>query len=193
MSLLNSIKNTIGNYLLAQDARQLRRQKAFINLEQARSVGIVFDATDPEQFDLVKKYVSYLKDMKKKVKAIGFFNKKELPPLTYSKLEYDFFTLKELNWYNFPESLYVKNFIADEHDMLLDLNLMDEFPLRCVSTLSKARFKIGKRSDRNSSIFDMMIETDGTKGLKFFLRNVDEYILKINKTQEKTSSSHGPN
>ena len=110
-------------------------------MEEAKTIGIVFDATDKEDFELVKKYVLYLKEMKKKVKAIGFFNQKESPPMAFSKLEYDFFSLKDLSWNNIPNSVYVKNFIADEYDILLDLNLNDLFPLRYISSLSKARFK----------------------------------------------------
>jgi hypothetical protein len=158
-------------------------------MEEAKSVGILFDATESSNFDLVKKYIVYLKDMKKRVKAIGFYNQKQTPPMAYSKLEYDFFTMKDLNWYNFPDNIYVRNFIEDEYDILLDLNLSDLFPLRYVSSLSKAKFKVGKKSDRNSGIFDMMIDADASKGMKYFLRNIDAYLFIINKKHDKHISA----
>jgi GTPase SAR1 family protein len=161
-----------------------------MNMEEAKTIGIVFDATDKEDFDLVKKYVTYLKEMKKKVKAIGFFNQKETPPMAYSKLEYDFFSLKDLSWNNIPNNIYVKNFIEDEYDILLDLNLNDLFPLRYISTLSKARFKAGKKNEKNNSIFDMMIELGKGKNLKFFLKNIDTYLFVINKKNDKQFSAN---
>lgn len=157
-------------------------------MEEAKTIGIVFDATDTIDFDLVKKYVTYLKEMKKKVKVIGFFNQKVTPAMAYSKLEYDFFSLKDLSWNNIPNSIYVKNFIEDDYDILLDLNLDDLFPLRYISSLSKARFKAGKKSEKNNSIFDMMIELEKGKNLKFYLKNLDTYLFVINKKNDKQFS-----
>jgi len=185
MSILNSIKNVIGNYFLSLELNSLHRNKTFMNMEDAKTVGILFDATENEIFDLVKKYILYLKDMKKCVKAIGFYNQKETPPMAYSKLEYDFFTIKDLNWYNFPDNIYVRNFIEEEYDILLDLNIHDSFPLRYVSSLSKAKFKVGKKSKRNNFTFDLMIDADASKGMKYFLRNIDTYLYIINKKHDK--------
>ena len=190
MSLIQNIKNAFGNYFLSVERKSVRRNKKFMNMEEAKTIGIVFDATDKEDFELVKKYVLYLKEMKKKVKAIGFFNQKESPPMAFSKLEYDFFSLKDLSWNNIPNSVYVKNFIADEYDILLDLNLNDLFPLRYISSLSKARFKAGKKSEKNNSIFDMMIEMEKGKDLKFFLKNIDTYLFVINKKNHKQFSEN---
>ena len=190
MSLIQNIKDAFGNYFLSMERKSVHRNKKFMNMEEAKTIGIVFDATDKEDFELVKKYVLYLKEMKKKVKAIGFFNQKESPPMAFSKLEYDFFSLKDLSWNNIPNSVYVKNFIADEYDILLDLNLNDLFPLRYISSLSKARFKAGKKSEKNNSIFDMMIEMEKGKDLKFYLKNIDIYLFVINKKNDKQFSAN---
>jgi hypothetical protein len=185
MNLIQNIKNIAGNYFLSGDVKALHRNKNFVNMQDAKTVGIVFDAMDAGNFDLVKKYITYLREMKKRVKAIGYYDQKNIPSMTYSKLEYDFFCQKDLTWYNSPSNIYVKNFIDDKFDILLDLNLNDLFPLRYISTLSKANFKVGKKSDRNNSIFDLMIETDEKKGLKYFLKNIDTYLFIINKKHDK--------
>ena len=117
MDLIKPIQNFLGNYFLQKEAKHLVREKAFLNLTQAKTIGIVFDATLKEDFDLVKKYIVYLKEMKKRVKAIGFFNQKEIPVIAYSKLEYDFFSLKELTWYNAPSNVYVQNFMEEKYDL----------------------------------------------------------------------------
>lgn len=185
MSFIQTIKNLAGNYFLSGETKALKRDRRFMNLEEAKTVGIVFEATDNADFELVKKYITYLREMKKRVKAIGFYNQKNIPALSYSKLEYDFFCQKDLNWHNSPNSIYVKNFIDDKFDILLDLNLNDLFPLRYISSLSKASFKVGQKSERNNSIFDLMIETTEGKGLKYFLKNIDTYLFIINKKHDK--------
>ena len=186
MSVIQDIKNFAGNYALSQEVKSLRRNKMFLNLEEAKTVGIVFDATENENFELVKKYITYLKDLKKRVKAIGFFNMKDTPAMAYSKLEYDFFSLKDLAWNNIPKNIYVNNFIEDQFDILLDLNMKDSFPLKYVSSLSRAKFKVGKSSKWNSSIFDLMLDIDASKNLKYFLKNLDTYLFIINKKHDQT-------
>jgi len=186
MSVIQDLKSIVGSYILSGDVKSLRRDKMFVNMQDAKSVGIIFEATDAGDFELVKKYITYLREMKKRVKAIGFYNQKNIPAMTYSKLEYDFFCQKDLNWYNAPDNIYVKNFIQEKFDIVLDLNLNDLFPLCYISSLSRATFKVGKKSDRNNSIFDLMIETDEKKGLKYFLRNIDTYLFIINNKQDKT-------
>ena len=186
MSVIQDIKNFAGNYALSQEVKSLRRNKMFLNLEEAKTIGIVFDATENENFELVKKYITYLKDLKKRVKAIGFFNMKGTPPMAYSKLEYDFFSLKDLSWNNIPNNIYVKNFIEDHFDILLDLNMKDSFPLKYISSLSRAKFKVGKSSKWNSSIFDLMLDIDASKNLKYFLKNLDTYLFIINKKHDQT-------
>lgn len=185
MSLIQNIKNTVGNYFLSGEVKALKRDKMFVNMQDAKTVGIIFDATDNSNFELVKKYITYLREMKKRVKAIGYYDQKTIPAMAYSKLEYDFFCQKDLTWYNSPNSIYVKNFMDDKFDVLLDLNLGDIFPLRYIAALSKANFKVGKKSERNNSIFDLMIETDEKKGLKYFLKNIDTYLFIINKKHDK--------
>ena len=173
-----------GNYFLSGEVKALHRDKMFMNMQDAKTVGIVFDATDNSHFELVKKYITYLRDLKKRVKAIGYYDQKNTPAMAYSKLEYDFFCRKDLNWCNVPNNIYAKNFMDDKFDILLDLNLNDLFPLRYISSLSKASLKVGKKSERNNSIFDMMIEAPEEKGLKYSLRNMDSYLSIINRKHD---------
>ena len=106
-----------------------------------------------------------------------------MPPMTYSKLEYDFFSQKELNWMGKPSGVVVQNFIREEYDLLIDLNVHDHFPLRYMAALSKAKFKVGKYSERDTDMYDMMIDADNTKTVKYFLRQVDIYITMMNKAE----------
>lgn len=181
MNLIQNIKNYAGNYFLLHEMKSVRRTKMFLNLEQAGTIGIVFDATDNDDFELIKKYIGYLRELKKRVKAIGFFNMKNTPPMAYSKRDYDFFSLKDLAWNNVPKNIYVKNFIEEQFDILIDANLKELFPLRYISSLSRAKCKVGKSSRWNTLVFDLMFDIDSSQNLKFFLKNLDNYLFIINK------------
>ena len=41
MNVIQDIKNFAGNYVLSQEVKSLRRNKMFLNLEEAKTVGIV--------------------------------------------------------------------------------------------------------------------------------------------------------
>lgn len=158
-----------------------------MNMNDAKTIGILFDATNAEDFELVKRYVVYLRDMRKKVKAIGYFNLKDVPQLTYSKLEYDFFAHKQLNWQMKPFDPFIKNFIEEEMDILIDLNIAEHLPLKYIASLSHARFKVGKTQQNSADIYDLTIDQPGDKTLKYFMRQVDTYLLMINKSGDSAA------
>lgn len=175
------IRKLFGNYLLKKEISRLQRNKRAFNMSEAKTFTILFEASKLEDVDLVKKYVVYLKEMKKKVRVVGFFNTPYPPDFTYSKLEYEFFSMKELTWYLAPAGVFVKNFLEEEFDVLIDLNLDDHFPLKYISTLSRSCFKVGKYSEENEKVYDLLIDFESGKNFKFFLRQVDIYLDMINK------------
>jgi hypothetical protein len=188
LSIIASMKGLFGNYFLRQEMTGLSRNRDMVSLADAKTIGIVFEATDKEEFELVKKYVLYLREQKKKVKAIGYFSGGETPAFTFSKLEYDFFSKKDLNWYYKPNDKFVHNFILEEFDILIDLNIHGHFAMKYVSGTSRARFKVGQYNKEDESIFDLMIEGAEDKGLKYYLRQVDTYLQMLNKDKSDSNA-----
>jgi hypothetical protein len=181
LNILTQIKNSIGAYFLRQEMASLNRERSMLSMDDAKSIGIIFESSNKDDFELVKKYVLYLRELKKKVKVIGFFSEGATPAFTYSKLEYDFFSKKDLNWFNKPNDKFVSNFMEEDFDILIDLNIHHHFALRYISGISKARFKVGQHEPGGEKIYDLMIEGTSGKGLKFLLRQVDTYLLMLNK------------
>ena len=58
---------------------------------------------------------------KKDVKALGFVNLKELTHHHMPMLQFDFFFLKDLNWYYKPQNYIIKNFVEKDYDILINL------------------------------------------------------------------------
>jgi hypothetical protein len=175
---LKDIQRKIGEMFLKKELTGFSRERGFKGFPASSTIGIIFNATDAEEFELVKKYVKYLRDLKKKVKTIGYFEQRDIPDMTYSKIEYDFFSKRDLNWHQKPIKPFIDNFLEEEYDILIDLNIKDLFPLKYIASLSKAKFKIGRFAE-NIDLYDLMIEMEQEKGLKFFLKNLDNYLLQI--------------
>lgn len=179
MGFIDNIKKTYASRQIKADAKNVVRQKVAVNIEEAKTIGIAFEFTTNEDFELLKKYVLYLREYKKKVKAIGYYTSKEEPNISYSKVDYDFFGKKSHNWYGKPTDHIVTNFIEEEFDILIDLNVNDQSVLTYIAAMSKAKFKLG-RFEENDYIHDLLFESPKEKGLKFFLKQVDTYLAMIN-------------
>ena len=78
----------------------------------------------------------------------------------------------------------MNNFIAEEHDVLIDLTMDDYLPLQYIVAKSRARFKVGRFTEGNKRFLDMMIDTAGAHSLPQLISNIDRYLLMINRKVE---------
>lgn len=176
--VIKKFRKWIAERLLS--GRGNERTPKVYNLADSRTIGILFDATKKEDLDLVKKYVAYLHEMNKNVKALGYVDSKDLPEGNYSKFEYAFVGKKDLTFFMKPQGAQVEDFIKGSYDVLIDLNIYNCFPLRYIAVTCNAKFKIGYLCEKNKVSHDMLIEAEPSKGLKYLLRQVDVYFAMIN-------------
>ncbi len=180
--MINRIKNLFAEARLKRKAESAKRRKAFINIAEAKTIAIIFEATNVDYLELVKRFVASLKEKKKIVKVVGFFDQKSNPEnLVYSKSDFDFFNAKELTAGNQPSSPYIKTFVGEAHDVLIDLNIHNKFPLRSIALQSVARCKIGIDIPENKSVHDVLISVKPEEGLVRYLGQVERYLDMINK------------
>ncbi len=181
MKLFDRIKEWLGMRRLLKEAMPDRRPVAK-NLAHCVKVGIVYLAVDEKAHTDVRNYVKKMKDELglHRIQCIGYADVKELPFYLHAKLNFDAFCLKDLNWYRIPGGNTVNNFIAEEHDVLIDLTLEDYLPIQYIVAKSRARFKVGRFTDSNKRFLDMMIDTAGANSLPQLIANVDRYLLMIN-------------
>lgn len=169
----------IGRYFLKKESAS--RARAIMNMDTAKSVGIIYNADNIEQVELVKEYIEFLRKKGKKVKSLGYVAQKELPGNIHTSIDQQCFTMKDINWYYKPATNIINSFVKEEYDILLDLNITDSLPLEFVTTLSMGKCKVGKYSKKNESLYDIMIDTGEEKSLKYFLKNIDTYMDMLNK------------
>jgi len=176
-----NLKLAIGKYLLHNQMKINPREIQVFNLSQSATIGMVYDATNRQDYEMVKKFAKYLKEKGKSVMALGFINSKDPGSLRNTQLEYRFFTKKDLNWYFKPNCLEVNNFIERRFDILLDLSIDYCFPIKYICGLSRSSFKVGLSDKGAEKYFDMMIDIGQNKTLEHFLKNIDVYINMVNK------------
>ena len=180
MQFIEDFKQKVGKWVFQRELKTNKRTKEVCNLEDANSIGILYDATSEEQLKMVKPFVSYFFDLKKDVKALGYVNSKQLSFHHTPKLQYDFFYQKDLNWYYKPQNYIIDNFVKKEYDILINLCDSSIIPIKYLVASSIAHFKIGIHEE-NYEIYDLMISLKDDKSMEKLMHEIKHYINLINK------------
>jgi len=180
MQFIEDFKQKVGKWVFQRELKTNKRTKEVCNLDNAQSIGILYDATSEEQIKIIKPFVSYFFDLKKDVKALGYVNSKQLSFHHTPKLQYDFFYQKDLNWYYKPQNYIIDNFVKKEYDILINLCDSSIIPIKYLLASSIAHFKIGIHEE-NYEIYDLMISLKDDKSMEKLMHEIKHYINLINK------------
>jgi len=178
MQFIEVIKQKLGDFFFKRELKSNPRQREVHNLHSAQSIGILYDATERENMMKVSEFVNTLFKTKKDVKALGFVNLKELTHHHMPMLQFDFFFLKDLNWYYKPQNYIIKNFVEKNYDILINLCDSDCIPIKYLAGSSQAKFKVGKYEE-DIDLYDMMIDVKENT-LSALIKEIHHYLNVIN-------------
>ena len=180
MQFIEDIKQKVGKWVFLRELKNNKRLKSVCNLSDAKSIGILYDASSESQIKDIKPFIDYFFNLKKEIKALGFVNHKQFSSCHSPKLQYDFFNRKDLNWYYKPQNYIIDNFIQKEYDILINLCDSRVIPVKYLVASSIARFKIGIYEE-NYQIYDFMISLNEDAGVIKLMSEIKHYIELINK------------
>lgn len=180
MSFIADIKLKIGLKILHSKMNKLQRKRGIFNFDNAKSAGIVFNASSQDSYDVANKFLKFLEEKKITVKSIGFVNSKEVRDFYRETVNTSFFSRKNINWYGKPKNENVEKFINNDFDILLDLSLTDEYPILYISALSKAKFKVGRLTGKVEYL-DFMIDISKNPDYYFLIEQIKHYLSILNK------------
>ena len=176
--LTERIITRFGRYFLARNAALNKIDREFIPFSHAKKIGIVYNALNKEEADLVLKFAALLENKGKVVNTLGYLNRKQLDGEFTPNYRNDFFCNKDLTAMRLPKEMSVKRFISEPFDYLMNLYVQDDFALIGISALSKAKFRIGQYRKEYIECFDLMLKPK-EDGLKDLLDEI-KYYVKIN-------------
>jgi hypothetical protein len=177
--MIKALRRILANLRFKRELDENKNGHETVSFDAAKKIGLLYDATEPKNFEIVKEYVKNVRSRQKEVLALGYVDKKELPQNQFAQLGLDFFTRKDLNWQHFPQSLEVSNFIREPFDIVLNLSDNSVFPLRYIAAVSKAKFRVGRFDESSVPCYDMMIEATPDIELKQFINQAEELLVKI--------------
>lgn len=180
MSLNKKLQNQVAHYFFTREIQKVKRIRSSVSFKKAHTVGILYDATEERDYEIVKAYVKKIRDeWKKDVLALGFYNGQQLPPMRFSKLGMDFFTKKSVNWHYKPRHPMVNKFINLGFDILIDLSINKNLTLQYIFALTHAKFKIGRYDKKQAAIYDFMIKADEKITLIQLIEFINQYLNHI--------------
>jgi len=177
--MFGKLRIKIGKYYFKREKAKTDCHRQMTSLQDAQRIGILYTLDDVPDYERVSDFVAQLQNDHKEVKALGFVKNKNLVQRFLPKLSFDFFSKRDLTWFYKPMHEQVKDFIEKEFDLLIDLSMQDNFPLKYIAGLSNALLRVGKFSDENSAYYDLMIDTKPTMTTDEYLGQIQHYLTII--------------
>jgi hypothetical protein len=159
MKWADQIKSRIGRQMLAGKSGSADRKINLCTLSEAKSIGILYNATEYVSFEIIRDLVKQLSNSSITIKVLGYVESKKLIDHYLYRKGFDFFCKTDLNWYYKPVSSQTEQFINEPFYLLINLSLDYQFPIYYISSASKASFKTGRYSLTDTSL-DFMIDIE---------------------------------
>ena len=175
--MFRNIRHFYGSYDLRKKARQLNRQKAIHNFTTAKTAGILFNCENTEDFNSIREFKQFLESHHINVEVLGYVHEKQVPDHYLLRQGFNFFCIKDLNWFQSPTGKFVLDFSTRKFDILFDLSIKEYFPLNYLSRLSPAAYKIGIYKETDD--YDLMIGLTEQKTVLYFVDQIKHYLSLI--------------
>lgn len=156
---------------------KLQPDSTVVNYNDAKKVGVLYNAADPADVALVSKYIQSLQQKGKVVQGLAYIP----DPKKALDVTADHFTNKHVSWLFVPNSMDVQSFIKERFDLLVNLYTKPSLPLEYIAALSEAKYKVGRYIEDKTYCFDLMVYLDEQKNLGSMIKEVDHLLTEINK------------
>lgn len=187
MELFRNLRLNLGKSSLSGKAARTKRKSVYTNFQDIKSIGIVWDASNTEDFRSLSRFHQKMSEKNIEISIFGYYTGKDLPA-QYTAIRYlNCLKKEETDFFYRPVTASASEFIDRQFDLLIDINFKNLFTLLYVSTLSRARFKVGlSGSNPETSPFDLMISAKSTIDIESYLEQVIVYLEMINSGTTKT-------
>jgi hypothetical protein len=174
MDILERIRLYFYQSVLKQRSAN-RPRRSIVNLDDAKTVGILYDSTDPASDKIITQFSDMLLSKGKAVEVLAFVNDKKVE----SKGSLAIFNPKGVNWYGIPTDERVLAFSAKSFDLLICALTEESKALEYIAYISRAKYRVGPFDERKTHCYDLMIEVGIKKDLTYLLQQMQHFLASI--------------
>ena len=176
---IKRIQQRLGLYHLKRQQKHLKRNVKAFSIDQASTIGIIYNATHRNDSATVKKFIQYLKEERKDVLSIGYIDVKDSSDIVTPHLNYVYFDNSNLSKCLIPGGDDVERFINKSYSILIDLTITASFPIEYITTLSQAKFKVGAKGGYRDKVCDLTIDIDKNNNIAYLITQIKHYLKMI--------------
>jgi len=181
MSLVQELKLRFANFLLNRHNFRPGLLNSPLNLDKARTIGIVFKAGSKADTETIKAMSKSLNEQGKTVYMLEFFDSDENTDNLLKTKHYSFITRKDLTFLNLPKKHAIADFAAHDFDITMAFCFDKCLSIHYAMAVAKADFKIGLYSPEYAHIYDFMIQDDQQSSIQYAIHTLQYYLNSIHK------------
>ncbi|MGH1433089.1 MAG: DUF6913 domain-containing protein [Lewinella sp.] len=172
MGIIDRIKERF--YLKSLPAK-IARNKGRVprNIEEAKTIGILFDATDIDYRKKTLAYADKLRKQGKKVSTLGFIATAD-KEATFS---FDFFTLRQIDWAQRPNGDAITHWLNLDLEVLICLFPQSSKFTEYLALHTRAGLKIGPVAT-NPSCYDLMLDMPAKSTPQQIIQQYEQVLAK---------------
>lgn len=176
--ILRPIRLRLHRWVLKKRLAHHEVDHPSVSLENARHIGILFNATDPANNVTIQNYAQSYKEKDKRVEILGYIHGSH----PQESLPFPFFSRKRLTWLFIPKDPAVDHFMNQRFDILLNAYTDNRAVLDYITTLSNAKMRVGPYRKSKTECYDVMVDLNQKHPPLNELLNTFERYLKMIKT-----------
>lgn len=181
MEMFKNIRLNRGKSILKNKMARIKRKRFKGNISSAKTMGLLWDTSNPDDLSILSQFHQKMAERKIDVKILGYFPGNNLPNKLTAIRFLTCLKKEDINITYRPVSQEAHEFINTPFDLLIDINFKNIFPLRYISCLSSAGFKVGIFDNGNeNNPYDLMMEFNKTTDINTYLTEVIYYLEMIN-------------
>jgi hypothetical protein len=176
------LKRLFNSYIKRRLFLAYRKQKRFVNivtLQEAKTVGILWNPLDEESLESYESLRKLLSDRRIKSFGIAYIvskrEKETMATVSHSWL----ISSNNVSFLGRPRSGDGVSFIQQEFDILIDLSILKCIPLQYLLIHSSAKFKIGWQA-ADPNVYDLEIDVTSQPRSRFLMEQIVYYLDKLN-------------
>lgn len=172
----------IGRYKMKRRLLHLKRIPYSGNFNSARSIGVVWDASVPDEFRHLSQFYQKMQERHIEVFILGWYPDKILPDRLTAIRYLSIIRAENVDFFYCPASAEAEEFMKRKFDILIDLNFEKIFPLEYISSLSCAGLKVGIfDTEKENNYFDLMMQMKKNSDKGEYLSQVIHYLELVKK------------
>jgi hypothetical protein len=169
----DSIKLFFFKNKIQKDLASNKSIRQMINLNDAKKIGIVFDATNYNDINVIHDFKNTLRNAGKEVEIFGFIKSNE------KKEESFLITDKDLNWYGYPIKEQVFLFSNLKLDIVFGIYNDENSPLNAIFANTQSRLRIGAFENHPIELFDVMVGIKKDLNTKNVIKALSDFLIQV--------------